>query len=154
MRKRWTKEEETWLIENYESQGLIKCTEYLNRTQSSILHKVCSLGIANRRGGNRKDRTYICDGYLCVSTVKGRYFVHRKVMEDYLGRPLKSDEIVHHINGDKLDNRIENLVLTNRAEHQSVYHKQDLINRNKIDSTTGKFMSTGLRDSLNKHEEE
>lgn len=56
-------------------------------------------------------------GYRLITINKEQIKEHRYVMEQFLERKLKPTEIIHHINGVKTDNRIENLVLTNQSEH-------------------------------------
>lgn len=75
-------------------------------------------------------KTFDKDGYvliLCKNhpfSINKRYIrEHRLVMEKNIGRHLLPEEVVHHINGIKNDNRIENLELfANDIEHHKVRH--------------------------------
>jgi hypothetical protein len=74
------------------------------------------------RGGRIKDgskRTMVyAPGDPNATMMGGKYaYEYRLVAAQKLGRPLRSDEIVHHINGDSNDNRPENLEVMSQSEH-------------------------------------
>ena len=69
----------------------------------------------------KKNRGY----YISYKGKQKKY--SRVVMEEFLGRELSSNEIVHHINFDKLDDRIENLIIVTKAEHLNIHLNIDLM---------------------------
>ncbi len=54
---------------------------------------------------------------------KGYVGEHTLIMESYINRLLKNNEVVHHIDGDKLNNDISNLKLMTEQEHRSLHAK-------------------------------
>lgn len=77
--------------------------------------------------------------YWSIRIGKKYILEHRYLMEKKIGRPLKKDEHVHHINGDRHDNRLSNLKLIKCSDHvqhhaeiQSKKGKTPFRKRNKV----------------------
>ena len=132
----WEKEELMYLVENYDLVGSAACAEHLARTEAAVTHKACRVG-AKRKGLGRRSRLLLKDGYLWVSSYEEEYPVHRRMVSQMLGRELTPEEIVHHIDGNCLNNAPDNLELTSRGEHQRTFHREDLELRR--DKQTGRL---------------
>ncbi len=81
-------------------------------------------------------------GYIKIKTKGGWEYEHRYIMSQYLGRLLEKDEVVHHKNGIKDDNRLQNLELCMIETHLSGQRVKDIaldyaekeINRLKLEN--------------------
>jgi hypothetical protein len=87
--------------------------------------RFCSRGCArsNDPEGHKAGRIISRDGYIKIRVgPKGRFvYEHRHILAKKLGRPLLSSEHVHHLNGNKQDNREDNLFLASNAEHKLIH---------------------------------
>lgn len=116
--------------------SIFECPMCLNHVEKvrkdGIKAKTCGRKCYGKlRTGNRygpyKDKVEI-SGYLYKympvhpdSTKSGYVAEHRLVAEEKLGRRIKSNEDVHHINEDKHDNRPDNLEVLTDSEHSRLH---------------------------------
>lgn len=142
----WTDNEVEKLTSLYPYLSNAQISQIMGRSVSSIQHKAVRLGLrkdkeankvvrsiarsgcggANWKGGRKKNKA----GHILVlrkghpmADPSGYVLEHRLIMAEYLGRLLNDDEVVHHINEVKDDNRIENLTIMTRGEHTTLHHK-------------------------------
>ena len=52
--------------------------------------------------------------------------IHKIILENKIGRKLENNEVTHHINGIKTDNRLENLIVMLKVEHDKLHNGKKL----------------------------
>lgn len=126
-----------------ENKGLNRIAKELGVTRTVISRRFEKFGIKKldpvsaktvfgsaENSGNWKGGRIVQNGYYMVrcpnhpKAMLGYVYEHRLVMEQHIGHYLEKDEIVHHKNRDKQDNRLENLEILTPSEHNKVHRKE------------------------------
>ena len=135
-RRRWTRQQTCSLSCRYQHQSLLsrgpRRTKYCRRCgrvfyvlPSGARIQCCSVQCAAdlRRKNGLPEGKILNTGYHGISRNGVIQLEHRWKMEQELNRPLRPGEVVHHRNGNRMDNRIENLELfPSHAEHMRQRH--------------------------------
>lgn len=142
----WTDVEVKKLTRMYPYLSNEDLSKILSRNVNSIQHKANRLELkkdkevnsiirgksregekcCNWKGGKKLSKrgyVFILKKGYPTTDVNGYIFEHRYIMCEFLERILGRNEIVHHINGIKNDNRIENLMVMSNGEHTTMHHK-------------------------------
>lgn len=156
-----TRPQQQWLGRKHtqKTKELIR-KKQLGKTLSKETKKKISIALKGRKHYWRDRRVLNSNGYVMLfqpenpmSNSGGYVPEHRFVMANKLGRILKREESVHHINGKKDDNRLENLVVLTKGGHTSLHESKKEMKewRSKMmkEKRKNKFWSTKKAIKIN-----
>lgn len=122
--KRWSKAEDAIVRAGWGRRQLADVARELDRRVGEVSARAKRLGCTpwRQRSGTHSGRPI--EGFSNGSPV----YTHRAVVERRLGRKLRSDEIVHHIDCDKFNNAPSNLfVFSSRSAHRRAHSTLEAI---------------------------
>jgi hypothetical protein len=106
---------EFWAVPYREKGGQVCCSK-----ECSYIDK--GKRFSGKNSPTWKGGKWISHGYVWTKRNGKQVPEHRLILEQAVGRPLRKDEETHHINGNKTDNRPENLTIMSKAEHARLHH--------------------------------
>ena len=139
--------------ERYKNPAVIKATERLDKLLSYLIanseadedwkeiewadgyyfisSKGRALSLCNKLP--HKLKSFMCNGYLCVSIYGYDRRINRLVAQAFIPNP-DNTPIVHHINHDKTDNRVSNLSWATHSENTTAYFDSKKQSKEQIES--------------------
>ena len=115
----------------------------------TIYHRLKKLGITKsnseshigQQAWNKGKQNQDIKGYRSITVDNIQIREHRHVMEQYLERKLEKGEVVHHINGNITDNRIENLELFHsHAQHMKEHSDRETMRKRGIKGAKARWL--------------
>jgi len=112
-----------WVRANLPRVLCLRCYRCVHENRKGIYSTNWHGGRWHEKTGYIVVRLYQDNFYYPMTNVKHCVFEHRYVMAKHLGRNLQKWELVHHKNGIKDDNRLENLELLTPGQHSISHNK-------------------------------
>jgi hypothetical protein len=124
------------------------CGKILKENRANFCRSCSKKGKRNpmfgRQALNFKGGTKNKDGYRLYSKkMNGTWklvYAHRFIMEQFLGRKLKRNEIIHHKDGNKLNNEISNLEIMTQVQHLNLHKPALKYKCNNFRNKNGRFI--------------
>jgi predicted DNA-binding protein YlxM (UPF0122 family) len=93
-----------------------------NKEKKYTLEERKEMSKRKREGENPK--IFLLQGYLCYKSLGKAIKIHREVWEQTHKRPIPNGFLIHHIDGNRLNNHPANLKLMSRSEHSKLHCEQ------------------------------
>jgi len=93
----------------------------MKRHLSQAHKESISKGLLKHYNNGNRTGTLTKNGYTAITINRKRMYLHRLIMEKYVGYTIPPELFVHHINGNRQDNNISNLKIINKHEHSRMH---------------------------------